>query len=182
MFRWLCLLYARLTGWKVDVESYTYLPKALVVQAPHTSSWDFPIGIFVRKELDQNIQFLGKSSLFKWPFGGLFRSMGGYPVDRSGNKNFVDAAVEIINKHDKFLLHISPEGTRKKVDKIKSGWYYIAKGAKVPIIMSKFDWENKIVSFSPPFYISEHYEKDVEHLVAFFKGTKGKVPEYSWPG
>jgi len=108
--------------------------------------------------------------------------MGGYPVDRSGGKNFVDSAIQIINSHEKFLLHISPEGTRKKVDKIKSGWYYIAKGANVPIIMSRFDWEKKEVTFSPPFYVSDDYDKDVEHLISFFKGAKGKVPEYSWPG
>ncbi len=181
MIRWICYLYAKLTGWKIDSKSYKPVPKALFVQAPHTSNWDFPIGIYITIVLKQNIRYLGKSSLFKWPYGSIFRKLGGYPVDRTGNVKFVDAAIGILNKHKEFLLHISPEGTRKKVEKIRSGWYYIAKGANVPIILCKFDWDKKLVTFSDPYYIEGTYEEELGNLKSFFRGTNGKNPELGWP-
>ena len=155
-------------------------PKVLIAVVPHTSNWDFPIGIMLRPVLGMDIKFLAKGSLFKPPFGRLFRALGGYPVDRSGNVKFVDAVVNLLNQHDEMLISMSPEGTRKKVDRLKSGFYWIAVGAKIPIMLCKFDWENKLVGFSEAFMPSGDYQKDLKILEAYFKGIKGKIPEFGW--
>lgn len=155
-------------------------PKVLIAVVPHTSNWDFPIGIMIRPILGLDIKFLAKGSLFKPPFGKLFRALGGYPVDRRGNVKFVDAVVKLLDEHDEMLICISPEGTRKKVDRLKSGFYWIAVGAKIPIMLCKFDWENKLVGFSEAFMPSGDYNEDLKILEAYFKGVKGKIPAFGW--
>lgn len=106
--------------------------KFVIAVIPHTSSWDFPLGLLVRSVMDIDVKYLGKDSLFKGPFGGLFRWLGGYPVDRSKNNNFVDTVIDIFKREEKFSTAIAPEGTRKKVDQLKTGFYYIAKGRVFP--------------------------------------------------
>jgi 1-acyl-sn-glycerol-3-phosphate acyltransferase len=125
-------------------------------------------------------KFIGKKSLFKPPFGAVFRALGGYPVDRSKNNNFVDAVVEIFDSKEKFSIALAPEGTRKKVDKIKTGFYYIAKGANIPIILVRFDYANKEVTFSDPFYTTDNKEADLKFIDDHFRGTLGKIPENSY--
>lgn len=101
------------------------------------------------------------------------------PVNRGSNSNSVDSIVEIFNKNETFILGISPEGTRKKVNKWKTGFYYIAKKAKVPIICAALDFENKQILISKPFDLTDDINEDISHLKSFFKGVKGKIPEYS---
>jgi 1-acyl-sn-glycerol-3-phosphate acyltransferase len=155
------------------------LKKYVVIAAPHTSWIDFPIAILSRMASGVMINFIGKNSLFNGPFGFFFRSLGGTPVDRSQSNNLVDAIIDIFNSKEEFRLGLSPEGTRKKVDKWKTGFYYIAKGAKVPIVMATLDFKNKEVKISEPYYTTENKEQDFEVFHSFFKNVKGKNPELS---
>lgn len=170
-------IFTTLFGWKVVGEFPTDLKKYVIIGAPHTSYWDFVMAILVRSIKNEKINFIGKSSLFKPPFGFIFRWMGGAPVDRSKSNNLVDAIVQVFNSKDEFRLALSPEGTRKKVDGWKTGFYYIAKGAKVPIVLFTFDFGNKQIALSKPFYPTDSVESDFKFFKAYYKNIKGKYPE-----
>jgi|TARA_R110002126_G_scaffold206886_1_gene353994 1-acyl-sn-glycerol-3-phosphate acyltransferase len=166
-------------GWKFEGDFPKDLKKYVVIAAPHTSWVDFPIAILSRMASGVMVNFIGKASLFNGPFGFFFRGLGGTPVDRSKSKNLVDAIVQIFNAKEEFRLGLSPEGTRKKVTEWKTGFYYIAKGANVPIVMATLDFENKKIKFSKPYYTTSNKEKDFEFLRGFFLNVKGKNPELS---
>ncbi len=172
-------IFTRILGWKLVGNFPSQLKKYVVIAAPHTSWRDFPIAILARNTSGEKINFIGKNSLFKGPFGFIFRSLGGTPVDRTCSNNLVDAIVQIFNTKEQFRLGISPEGTRKKVDKWKTGFYYIAKGAKVPIVMATLDFENKQIKISETYDTTDNKEKDFEYFHSFFKGVKAKKPELS---
>jgi 1-acyl-sn-glycerol-3-phosphate acyltransferase len=125
----------------------------------------------------QNARFLGKSSLFRPPLGWLFRALGGYPVDRNKSSDVVEQVAGIFKKEDHFILAIAPEGTRKKVDKLRTGFYYIAKKAGVPIIPCGFDYQKKEVVIGEPFYPSDDVQEDIAALTTFYSKIKGKNPE-----
>jgi 1-acyl-sn-glycerol-3-phosphate acyltransferase len=118
--------------------------------------------------------------LFLFPFGYYFRAVGGAPLDRSGGKNNVDATAEVFEKHDVFRLALSPEGTRKKVTELRTGFYYIALKAKVPIIPVAFDFGKKEVKIGDAFMPSGNYENDMKIVLPFYKGVIGKIPERSY--
>lgn len=179
MKRFASFILFRVLGWKMDTNFPTHLKKYVVIAAPHTSWVDFPIAILARMSSGIMINYIGKDSLFKGPFGFFFRALGGTPVDRSKNNKLVDAIIELFNSKDEFRLGLSPEGTRKKVDKWKTGFYFIAKGAKVPIVMATLDFENKQIKISDPFYPTDEMEKDFEVFSTFYKNVKGKNPELS---
>lgn len=164
-------------GWKLVGNFPKDLKKYVIIAAPHTSWQDFPIGILARNTSGIKINFIGKDSLFKGPFGFIFRSLGGTPVDRSQSNNLVDAIVDVFNSKEEFRLALSPEGTRKKVERWKTGFYYIAKGAKVPIVMATLDFGKKQVKISEPYYPTDDIEKDFEYFKSFYKGVLGKKPE-----
>ncbi|KGL61009.1 1-acyl-sn-glycerol-3-phosphate acyltransferases [Polaribacter sp. Hel1_33_78] len=166
-------------GWKLEGDFSKEIKKYVVIAAPHTSWIDFPIAILARMASGTMIHFIGKNSLFNGPFGFFFRALGGTPVDRSKSNNLVDAIVQIFNSKSKFILGLSPEGTRKKVEKWKTGFYFIAKGAKVPIVMATLDFENKKIKISEPYYPTDDQEKDFKFFYSFYENVKGKKPELS---
>jgi len=170
-------IYFRLMGWKQN-GSFPHIPKCVIIVAPHTSWVDFVVGLLIRKIVNQKINFIGKKSLFKPPFGWLFRYLGGTPVDRSKNEDTVASISRIFNSREEFRLSLSPEGTRKKVDKWRSGFYYIAKAAKVPIVMVAFDFGKKEVKISDPIWPTNDKEADFRTYMEFYKGVEGKIPEY----
>lgn len=173
MFKHLSRIILKTRGWKV-VGEFPSLNKYVIIMAPHTSNWDFIISLLVRSATDLKSRFLAKDSLFKPPVGWLFKKLGGYPVDRSKSKRLVDKVIDIYNKEDLFIVTIAPEGTRKKVKDWKSGFYYIAHGANVPIVMAAIDYGTKEVKISEPFYPTGDYEKDLLEIKSFYKGVKGK--------
>ena len=152
------------------------IKKKIYAVMPHTSNWDFLLGILNKGALKLDVQYLAKNILFKWPFGWIFRLTGGIPVDRSKNNNFVDEVVNILAQHEKISIAVAPEGTRKKVAKLKSGFYWIAYKAKVPIIFVKFDFRQKEVNYADPFYPTGNYEDDYIKIANHFKGVIGKRP------
>jgi 1-acyl-sn-glycerol-3-phosphate acyltransferase len=180
---WLAkFIYFKLLGWKV-LGNITFsketVKKAIIIAVPHTSWHDFYIGVLLRKVAGVKTNFVGKKELFIWPFGYYFRAIGGVPLNRSANENRVEAIAKEFKKHDEFRMTLAPEGTRKKVAEWRTGFYYIAKAAKVPIIMFTLDFENKQNMVSEPFYPTDDVEADFTFMREFFKGVKGKVPELS---
>jgi 1-acyl-sn-glycerol-3-phosphate acyltransferase len=167
-----------LFSWTFEGESPKDLKKCIIIVAPHTANADFFIGVMARSVLQlRSTKYLGKSSLFKAPFGFIFRLLGGYPVDRSKNNNLVDAVVELFNSKERFSIALAPEGTRKKVPTIKTGFYHIAKKAHVPIVMVGFDFGSKKIKVSKPFYPGESMAKDFHDIITFFSACKGLNPD-----
>ena len=154
-------------------------PKFVIAVVPHTSNWDFIVAIGVRTYLKEPIHFVGKKELFTPLTSWFFKGLGGMPLNRKKNENVVDAITRMYREEDLFRMAIAPEGTRKKVTEWKTGFYYIAKNAGVPILPIAFDWENRVMTFHPLFTTTANWEKDFEYLQALFKGVIGKVPEYS---
>lgn len=170
-------IFTTILGWKVVNNFPQDLKKYVVIAVPNTSWQDFSIGVLARNCTGIKINFIGKDSLFKGPFGFIFKSLGGTSVDRSKSNNLVDAIVKIFNSKNEFRLALSPEGTRKKVEKWKTGFYYIAKGANVPIVMATLDFGRKQVLISEPYYSTDNKEKDFEYFHSFYENVKGKKPE-----
>jgi 1-acyl-sn-glycerol-3-phosphate acyltransferase len=166
------------SGWKINGSLPQGARKYVIAVAPHTSNWDFVVGIAARSVLKiKDAKFLGKSQLFIPPFGWLFRAMGGYPVERSRSNDMVAQVTAIINSHPDFILAIAPEGTRKKVERLKMGFYYIARAANIPIVPVGFDYEKKEVVVGEPLYPGT-MEEDLEILRAFYRTIKGKNPAF----
>jgi 1-acyl-sn-glycerol-3-phosphate acyltransferase len=171
----------RINGMRVVDHNKGNWPKKYVLPvAPHTSNRDFFYGVYSRPVIGEYIEFIGKSTLFKWPLGPLLRWMGGTPVVRDKRSNFVESIAHIFRERDEFRLCIAVEGTRKKVDHFRTGFYFIAKEAKVPLILCKFDFGNGIIEFSKPYYLTGDIRADFDHIYRYFDGTKGLVPENSF--
>ncbi len=167
----------KLWGFTVQGDPANHLTHRIFVVIPHTSNWDFPLGILVRSAHKIRVGFIAKDSLFRPPWGFLFRWMGGYPVDRSKSTRYVDKVVQLFESEPRLAIAIAPEGTRKKVTRLKTGFYHIARLAKVPMILTKFDWQNRVVEFSAPFYASQSEEADFGLIHAHFRGVRGKNPD-----
>ena len=183
MLRGFYKLMFKLFKWKINGAFPAGLRKYIIAIAPHTSNWDFLVGIAARSILRiSDAKFLAKSQLFTAPFGWLFRAMGGYPVERSSSNDMVTQVAVIINSHPEFILAIAPEGTRKKVKRLKTGFYHIARATNIPIIPVGFDYEKKEVVVGAPLY-PVSLEHDLETLHDFYKHIKGKNPELGFgPG
>jgi 1-acyl-sn-glycerol-3-phosphate acyltransferase len=164
-------------GWRIEGDVATSIKKYVMIAAPHTSWWDFPLGLLVRSAKKLQIKYLGKHTLFKPPFGFFFRWTGGIPIDRRSRNHTVDSLINAFERHDRMAIVMAPEGTRKKVDKFKSGFYHIARGLGVPVVMVTFDFGRRVVTFSPPMELSENKEEDLNTIWNHFKGVRGKVPE-----
>lgn len=175
--KWFSRLLLQLFGWKIISEIPPSLKKFVVAVAPHTSWKDFPIGVLVRTSMDRKIKYLGKKELFDGPFGFLFRWTGGIPVDRHHDTGLVEQVVKYFNESEDFAIALAPEGTRKKVTDLKSGFYYIARAAHIPVIPCTLDYEHKIVRFLPPFYPSTDAEHDLDLLWNIYRDVKGARPE-----
>ncbi len=172
-------IFYKLLGWKIKGSFDPSIKKAVVIVVPHTSWHDFYVGALARRILKAEINFVAKKELFRWPFGWYFRWMGGAPLDRTAGQNKVEAIASVFNEKEEFRLALAPEGTRKKVDAWKTGYYYIAKAANVPIIPVSFDYKTKTVIVNAPFYITGNIEEDTVKLHSFYEGVVGKRPEYT---
>jgi 1-acyl-sn-glycerol-3-phosphate acyltransferase len=170
-------IFFRLMRWKLTGRFDENIKKCVIAVMPHTCNFDFFIGLLVRGIVNQEMNFVGKKELFVFPFGYYFRSIGGAPLDRQGGKNLVDSIVDIFNSRTIFRLGIAPEGTRKKVTELRTGFYYIALKANVPIIPVAFDFGNKEVKIGGPLYLTGNFDDDMKLFLEFYKGVKGKYPE-----
>lgn len=176
MFRSIFLLSYKIFGWKIN-GNLPPIKKYVCAVAPHTSNWDFFVGVAARSILRvQRAKFLGKSQLFRSPYGWFFRMIGGIPVERDKSHDMVEQVAERIKNSDEFILAIAPEGTRRKVTKLKTGFWYIAKAADIPIVPVGLDFRKREVVIGTPIHPSE-IEKDITLLTEFYKSITGRNPE-----
>ena len=178
LFYALAWLGLRLAGWKLKGRP----PKArkfVIIAYPHTSNWDFPLGLAACIVFRIKVYWLGKDSLFKGPVGPLMRWLGGIPVDRSQAQDFVQQAIEAFDQSDELVIGVAPEGTRSRVEKWKTGFYHMAAGAKVPIAPGYLDYPNKEVGFLESFFPSGDIDKDMLAIKSAYGTIQGKNADQS---
>ncbi|NJC26033.1 1-acyl-sn-glycerol-3-phosphate acyltransferase [Neolewinella antarctica] len=164
----------------VDHNNGDWPDQCVIPTAPHTSNRDFPYGIYSRPIMGQYINFVAKDSLFKWPLGPILRWAGGVPVIRSKRTNFVQAVADIFKTKNDFKLCIAVEGTRSKVTHFKTGFYFIALKADVPLVFCRFNFGERKVEFSKPYYLTGNIREDFDHIYRHFDGIKGLKPDNSF--
>jgi 1-acyl-sn-glycerol-3-phosphate acyltransferase len=162
-------------GWRIagDVPN---LPKLVLIAAPHTSNWDFPLAMAVIFAIGIHVSWMGKHTFVNGPLSPLLRWLGGIPVDRRGAQGVVGQMVDVFNQREQFVLGLAPEGTRKKVTAWKTGFYHIAVGAGVPIVPVTFDYGRRLVRIGAPLYPTGDITADMVHIEAFYQGVVGKNP------
>ena len=161
-------------GWRIEGE-IPNLPKFVIAVAPHTSNWDFVVGVAAMFALDLRLSFIGKHTLFVGPFAPVLRWMGGLPVDRTSPHGVVDDSVRAFAEVERRILAIAPQGTRKPVPRFKSGFLHIARGAGVPIVLAALDYGTRTVRLGPMVTPGEDIEGERERIEAYFSGVKGKT-------
>ena len=175
LLRGVSIAFLRLTGWKVVGKLPPEAVKSVVIAAPHTSNWDLPYTLMVAFALHLNVYWMGKASLFKPPFRGVMMWLGGIPVDRSQNNNLVAASSAAIKKASGPLqLIVPPEGTRSGALYWKTGFYYIAAEAGVPIVMAYLDYDKKVGGLGPVFKTTGDIDADMAAIKAFYASVTGK--------
>ena len=178
LLRGMSLGFLKLAGWKVTGQLPANGCTCVLIAAPHTSNWDLPYTLMVAFALRLNIYWMGKEQIFKPPFRSLMMWLGGLPVRRENANNVVAASVLALQSSDgPVQLVVPPEGTRSKVRYWKTGFYYIALGAKVPIVMAFMDYERKISGLGPVFQPSGDIEADMVSIKAFYAPFKGRNPD-----
>jgi 1-acyl-sn-glycerol-3-phosphate acyltransferase len=178
VLRGFSLAFLKLTGWKVVGQLPANGRTSVLIAAPHTSNWDLPYTLLVAFALRLNIYWMGKEQIFKPPFRAVMMWLGGIPIRRESANNVVAASVAALQAADVPLqLVVPPEGTRSKVRYWKTGFYYIAMGAQVPIVMSFLDYGNKVSGLGPMFEPTGDIEADMVRIKAFYAPFKGKNPD-----
>jgi 1-acyl-sn-glycerol-3-phosphate acyltransferase len=175
LMHWFSRMTLRLTGWRV-VGGAPTVPKYVLIAAPHTSNWDFPVALMVCFALRLRVYWMGKDSLFPPLVGGVMRWLGGIPVNRARSGNLVQATVDAYNSNARLIVIVPPEGTRSKVTQWKTGFYYIAQGAGVPIALGYLDFRKKEAGLSRMFQPSGDIAADMVEIQAFYAGITGKNP------
>ncbi len=174
--RWLSGWIMRRIGWSIEGEVPT-VPKWIAIGAFHTSNWDFVIMLLVAFRLRLRANWIGKDSLFKGVFGKLMRWLGGIPIRRDASYNAVEQVIQAINEQEHILLVVAPEGTRDYTDHWKTGFYWMAHGAGIPIGQCYINYERKVIGFGPLLYPSGDIEADFEQLREFYTShARGKFP------
>ena len=169
------IAFMKLAGWKVEGSLPANGHKSVLIAAPHTSNWDLPYTLMTAFILGLNVYWMGKAEIFKPPFRGLMMWLGGIPVDRDKANNLVAASIDAINAADGPLqLIVPPEGTRSNTRFWKTGFYYIALGAQVPIVMAYMDYDKKRSGLGPVFVPTGDIEVDMAKIKAFYAPFKGR--------
>jgi len=171
------LLIAAAAGWKLALDQAPPA-RCVIIGAPHTSSWDLALTLLLMLAAGLRLRWVGKASLFHGPLGWLLRALGGLPVQRAARTNFVDQMVAAFAATDALQIAILPEGTRGRAAYWKTGFYYIALGAGVPIVMGYADYRRKLVGLGPTLYPSGDLAADFAAIRAFYNGIAGKHPEH----
>ena len=169
------LAFLKLAGWKIQGSLLAGAEKSVLIAAPHTSNWDLPFTLMVAFALRLTPYWMGKEQIFKPPFRGLMMWLGGLPVDRAKSSNLVAASIEALKEaRGPLQLIVPPEGTRGKTRFWKTGFYYIAFGAQVPIVMAYMDYEKKISGLGPVFLPTGDVDADMAAIKSFYAPFKGK--------
>ena len=169
-------LVLRLFGWNIEGEAPAP-DKYVLIAAPHTSNWDFVFLLAFAEHFGVKVSWLGKKEMFPWPFTGLLKRLGGIPVERSSTGNMVERLAQLFADREGLCLTVPVEGTRGYVDHWKSGFYHVARAAKVPIVMSYLDYPRKNGGFGPAFTPTGDITRDMDAIRAFYAGKEGKRPK-----
>ena len=174
---WLASVLLRALGWRVVGEVPAQQRKYVLIGAPHTSNWDFPLMLLAVLKVGLDLHWMGKDSLFPFPFRGLMKWLGGIPIDRSQATGQVAQTVARFRASERLVVLIPPEGTRAKVARWKTGFYHIADGAGVPILLGFVDARRKELGFGPLYFPSGDIERDLPEIKAFYQDKQGIRPE-----
>lgn len=166
----------QLVGWEL-VGVAPEVARCVVIFAPHTSNWDFPMLLLVRWAFGKRVHYLAKHTLFRFPFGWFFRLTGGIPVDRTQPKQLVRRIADRFTERAELWLAIAPEGTRRRMDHWKSGFYYVAIEARVPVLLAFIDASRRECGLGPLVELSGDLERDLSRLRAFYAEKRGIVAE-----
>jgi 1-acyl-sn-glycerol-3-phosphate acyltransferase len=164
-------------GWKMDVQLPDNYDRCVVIAAPHTSNWDFLYSLAVFFHYKLPVKYLAKKELFRWPLKGIMEKTGGLPVYRNSKNKLVDEMIQLFKDNEKLMLAIPAEGTRSRVKKWKTGFYHVALGANVPILLGYLDYKNKMAGFGPLIHLSGDPIKDANQIKDFYRTIEGKYPE-----
>ncbi|HOI07399.1 MAG TPA: lysophospholipid acyltransferase family protein [Deltaproteobacteria bacterium] len=175
-FRLISQLCLKLMGWRV-VGQLPDQPKYVIIGAFHTSNWDFVIGLSAAFMLRIKAYWVGKDNLFRAPFDIFFRWTGGIPINRSISQNLVERITEIYRARERLVVALAPEGTRKKVKHWKTGFYHIAVGAGVPIVLGFIDYRKKLCGLGPVLVPTGDIAADMEKIRRFYSGVTAKYPD-----
>jgi 1-acyl-sn-glycerol-3-phosphate acyltransferase len=167
-------------GWHFE-GALPNVPKGVLIVAPHTSNWDWAIGIAGKLALGLNANWLGKHTLFRGPVGTIMGWLGGIPVDRTSSHDVVAQCVAQFAARDRMVLGLAPEGTRKAVERWRTGFYHIARGAHVPIIPVAFDWSRHAIMIGAATMPTGDIDADMDVLAGFFSNARGKRGELTPP-
>lgn len=176
LFKTLSKIILKLMGWKTTGK-VPEEKKFVMIGYPHTSNWDAFIGLLVFTAMGLRLHWLAKQSLFKWPLGPILRFTGAIPVNRSQSQNFIEYSKQLFNQYDRLILTLSPEGSRKKTAYWRTGFYYMALNARVPIVLGFLDYSRKTGGFGPLIWPGGNIEQDLKKIRQFYQGIKGKFPE-----
>jgi 1-acyl-sn-glycerol-3-phosphate acyltransferase len=176
MLQFLASSFLKLFGWEA-VQGLPKFKKYVLIGAPHTSNWDFALAMLTALAIGLRFKWMAKNTIFKNPLGPVLKFFGGIPIDRTVRSSVIDRVAEMFNKSERLVIGITPEGTRTKTEFWKSGFYYIALSAKVPICFAYLDYDNKKVGISDHFFPTGDINEDMKIIKNFYNGLKGKKPE-----
>lgn len=171
----ICRSILKSLGWTVEAD-WPKSRKYVLIVYPHTSNWDFLLGICAARALGLDAHFIGKHSLFRKPFGWFFRALGGIPVDRRRKDNLIRQVAAQFDAAEAFVLGLAPEGTRSGTDHWKSGFYHIARAAKVPVAMAYLDYGQKKIGLGGEFWPGDDIDEAYRFAREFFAGKRGRNP------
>lgn len=174
--RWLSIFIFKASGWRTEGQ-LPDIPKLVMIAAPHTSNWDLPIMLFAAFIMKAKIYWMGKDTIFRWPFFWISKWLGGIPIDRSESRNVVQASIQQFKDMDRLILTVPPSGTRRKVIYWKSGFYHIAHGANVPVLLGFIDYRRKVSGVGPLIYPTGNIDADMKIITDFYSTITGKYPE-----
>jgi 1-acyl-sn-glycerol-3-phosphate acyltransferase len=177
IFKKLFVLYFKLSGWKLKGEIPSDFEKGVLIFAPHTSSEDFVHTLACATMMNVQLKYLAKEELFKFPVKGMMMDMGGVPVNRANSNNLVEHMINMLKESKKLIIAIPAEGTRKKTTKWKTGFYHVAVGAKVPVLLAYLDYKNKLAGVGDIFYPTGNQEADFDYIEKFYLNANAKYPE-----
>jgi 1-acyl-sn-glycerol-3-phosphate acyltransferase len=177
---WLGRLLLKLAGWRVQIPSYP-ASKFILIAAPHTTNWDLYFMMACGWTMGLSVSWIGKDALFRFPLGVLMRWIDGIPVDRSKHQNQVQAAAAIFNERPALILAVAPEGTRSKAEYWRSGFYYMALEAKVPIGLGFLDYAKKVGGILGFFEPTGDLKADMAYFREAYRGIRGKFPAQETP-
>ncbi len=176
LFYILAVVLLFLSNWKIQGKEPD-IHKYVLIAAPHTSNWDFVFFLLIIFKLRLPVYWMGKRSMFKWPFQGLLKRLGGIPVDRSEKNNVVLSMAKAFKNSDRLVITIAPSGTRTTGGSWKTGFYHIAREAKVPIACGFLDYKKKTGGIGPIFHVTGDMEADMTAIRSFYSGISGRYPQ-----